>query len=169
MTNPKPEFPRHLSFDDSAVLNYLTTLQGIITRLAANSGSCKTLCVTLVSAIIVVITNKSKPEFAWITFIPIISLGFLDSYYLGLERGFRNTYNNFTEKLINSQAFPKDLFKLIPVKQVPKWVDQIPCSYLRKMTAQVPNTILTLFSPAIWLFYCPLGIIVFLGKHLIFT
>jgi hypothetical protein len=169
MTSEKQPSCEYLSLDSPAVLNYLTTLQGIITRLAANSGSCKTLCVTLVSAIVVVITNKAKPEFIWVAFIPIISLGFLDAYYLGLERSFRNTYNDFTKKLIYNSAYSNDLFQLIPTKKAPKWVREIKPSFLSEATSKLPDPILSLTSSAIWLFYFPLGMIVFLGKHLIFT
>jgi hypothetical protein len=162
MTNEKSP---PLNPDSPAVLNYLTTLQGIITRFAANSGSCKTLCVTLVSAIVVVITNKAKPEFAGIAFLPIVSLAILDAYYLGLERSFRNTYHNFTQKLLNNSASTEDLFKLIPTKKPPKWVEKIKPSRLSQAIAKLPDPILALTSSAIWLFYLPLGTIVFMVKN----
>jgi hypothetical protein len=181
-------------FDSDAIFNYLTTLQGVITRLAANSGSCKTLCVTLASAIVVVITKQEKPEFAWVAFFPIATLGLLDAYYLGLERGFRKTYNTFTKKLVNTTATRGELFELMPTQ--PVWIqkgfDKIPSiatlgeeaykkiSFKKKLDyefgrwlltniATFANTFTSCLSPAIWLFYGPLFAIVQLGKNLIFT
>jgi hypothetical protein len=162
--------PQPISLDSAATLNYLTTLQGVITRLAANSGSCKTLCITITSAIIVVITNKAKPEFAWVTFFPIITLGILDAYYLGLERSFRNTYNTFTKKLIINAAYPADLFKVIPSNpDNPTWFQNLHFAGLINTANTIFNTLKSCTSPAIWLFYIPLLAIVQIGKNLIFS
>jgi hypothetical protein len=155
MTEPIPT-NNPIDYNSAAVLNYLTTLQGVITRLATNSSSCKTLCVTLVSAIAVIITQKTKPEYAWIASIPILSLGLLDAYYLGLENGFRRTYNQFTQSLIEGTAKSEDLFKV-----------SITASYKRFNT--LGETLCALYSPAIWLFYGSLSIVVYLGRNLIFS
>jgi hypothetical protein len=155
MTEPIPT-NNPIDYNSAAVLNYLTTLQGVITRLATNSSSCKTLCVTLVSAIAVIITQKTKPEYAWIASIPILSLGLLDAYYLGLENGFRRTYNQFTQSLIKGTAQSEDLFKV-----------SITASYKRLNT--LGETLCALYSPAIWLFYGSLSIVVYLGRNLIFS
>jgi hypothetical protein len=46
-----------VTFESPAVHSYLGILQNVIGRMAADSGSCKTWCITLVSAIIVVVTT----------------------------------------------------------------------------------------------------------------
>lgn len=106
----------HLSTESSSVQNYLNILQSVIARMANNSTNCKTWCVTLVSAIIVVIADKGKPNYALIALLPTILFGLLDSYYLAQERSFRDTYNKFIQKLHSSQISYEDLYVLIPVR-----------------------------------------------------
>jgi len=43
--------------------------------------------VAIVSAILVIVADKAKPEYVWLSIVPIILFYFLDSYYLRLERG----------------------------------------------------------------------------------
>lgn len=115
-SNPQPQLTK-VNFESNAVQNYLNTLQGIITRMASNSANCKTWCISLVSAILVVIANKNKPNYAWISLIPTVLFFLLDSYYLGQERNFRNIYNNFIQELHSSGEITIDkLFVLKPPK-----------------------------------------------------
>lgn len=102
--------------DSPSVQSYLNILQGIITRLATNSASCKTWCISLISAILVVIADKNKPNYAWITLLPIILFFFLDSYYLAQERSFRAIYNNFIQALQSGKATTENLFVLVPLR-----------------------------------------------------
>jgi len=111
---PQPSQPSKVTPDSSSVQSYLNILQGIITRMATNSASCKAWCVSLVSAILVVIADKNKPNYAWITLIPILLFFLLDSYYLGQERSFREIYNNFVKDLHTGEAGTDKLFVLKP-------------------------------------------------------
>ena len=74
------------------------------------TGKLTTWCLGLVSAILVLVADKGRPDHVWISLVPIALLSFLDAYYLGLERGFRNLYNGFVEKLHSGQAAVDDLF-----------------------------------------------------------
>lgn len=103
-----------LNIESPAVQSYLGILQAVITRMATNSTSCKTWCITLVSAILVVVADKSKPDYALIALIPIVLFTFLDSYYLGLERGFRDLYNKFIKRLHTNEATIEDTFIVSP-------------------------------------------------------
>ncbi len=82
--------------------------------MATNNASSKTWCVTLVSAVIVIIADKGKPNFVWISVIPIVLFLMLDSYYLALERQFRDAYNDFVRKLHYGTATVDDLFFVAP-------------------------------------------------------
>ncbi len=86
----------------------------IIQRMAANSSQCKAWCITIVSAILVVIADKSKPDFAWIALLPTILFFLLDIYYLALEKGFRESYNNFVKKLHDGILCAEDLYSVVP-------------------------------------------------------
>jgi hypothetical protein len=100
--------------NSQAVQSHLTILQSVIQRMAANSSSSKAWCITLVSAILVVVADKGKPQYALLALIPTILFLVLDAYYLGLERGFRNAYNAFIKKLHQETLCPEDLFVVIP-------------------------------------------------------
>jgi hypothetical protein len=104
----------NVDINSSAVQKYLEFLQSVINRMASNSNGCKTWCVTLVSAIIVIIADKAKPDYVWIAIVPIALFLFLDSYYLGLERSFRDLYNTFINKLHAKSATETDVYKLTP-------------------------------------------------------
>lgn len=98
--------------DSPSVHSYLQILQSSITRMATNSTSCKTWCVTVVSATIVLLLQKDKPEYIFIALFPTLLFAFLDAYYLGLERCFRLLYNEFIGKLHNDTIQSSDLYIL---------------------------------------------------------
>lgn len=99
-----------LTVESTAVQSYLNILQAIISRMATNSANCKTWCVTLVSAILVIIADKGKTEYIWITLIPVLLFFFLDAYYLSLERDFRSLYNTFIRKLHTGNISADEVF-----------------------------------------------------------
>lgn len=89
-------------------------LQEIVSRLAANSASCKTWCVSLVSAIAVVAAQSGKVHILFVAVVPLIIFAALDSYYLGLERRFRDCYEQFVRKLHAGTASVDDVFVVGP-------------------------------------------------------
>jgi len=105
---------RELKENSQAVQSHLTILQSIIQRMAENSASSKAWCITLVSAILVILADKGRPQYALLALIPVLLFLALDTYYLGLERGFRNSYNSFIRKLHHQKLQPEDLFVVSP-------------------------------------------------------
>ena len=103
-----------LKENSQAVQSHLTILQSVIQRMATNSASSKAWCVTLVSAILVIVADKGKPEYALLALIPTFLFLVLDAYYLSLERGFRNAYNSFIKKLHHHDLKAEDLFVVTP-------------------------------------------------------
>jgi hypothetical protein len=100
--------------NSQAVQSHLTILQAVIQRMANNSASSKAWCITLVSAILVIVADKGKPQYAWIAVIPTLLFFVLDAYYLSLEKGFRNAYNSFINKLHSEALSAADLFVVVP-------------------------------------------------------
>src|SRR3989338_3314232 len=100
--------------NSQAVQSHLTILQAVIQRMANNSSSSKAWCITLVSAILVIVADKGKPQYAWIAVVPAFLFFVLDAYYLALEKGFRNSYNSFIEKLHSEMLAASDLFVVVP-------------------------------------------------------
>lgn len=134
---------------DQSIQVHLGILQGIISRMAANTSACKAYCVTLVSAILVIVADKGKPDLALIAVVPIILFLLLDTYYLAQEHTFRDTYNEFVRKYQADELFTEDLFSVAP-------------------TTWVWSVFRTKFSSfAIWPFYITLGFMVYLAKTLV--
>jgi hypothetical protein len=107
-----------LECESAAVQNYLNILQSVISRMASNSASCKSWSITLVSAIIVVLLNNDKGGYVYIALMPLVVFLYLDSYYLAMEQGFRDRYNDFIKKLHDNVASVPDLFVIKPLKDV---------------------------------------------------
>lgn len=103
-----------VNIESPSVHSYVSILQAVINRMAANSAGCKTWCITLVSAIIIIIATIEKPNYVWIAIIPLLLFSLLDSYYLGLERRFRVRYNDFIRKLHSNSVTISDLFLVTP-------------------------------------------------------
>lgn len=97
-----------------SVQAHLGILQSVIQRMAANSSSSKAWCITIVSAILVIVAGKSKPEFAWIAILPTFLFMCLDIYYLALEKGFRASYSIFVRKLHDGSISSDDLYSISP-------------------------------------------------------
>lgn len=71
----------------------LEMVQQIITRMEANSFALKGWTVTLIAGIFTLSAKDSNNIFILITFVPIIVFLLLDSYYLQLQRKYRDLYN----------------------------------------------------------------------------
>lgn len=104
-----------LTIDSPAVQSYLQILQGVISRMAANSANAKTWCIALVSAIAVVVAQEDNAaHYVWVAVVPIVLFFLLDAYYLGLERLFRDLYNTFIRKLHANEATVDDVYIVNP-------------------------------------------------------
>lgn len=103
-----------VTHDSPGVQSYLQILQGVISRMAANSASAKTWCVALVSGMLVVLADRNSFELLWLAAIPLALFLFLDAYYLGLEKRFRDSYNDFIKKLHDGSAVVEDLYVISP-------------------------------------------------------
>lgn len=99
-----------INVDSPSVQSYLGLLQGIINRMAANSCACKTWCIAIVSAIVVIVADEDRAELIWISLLPVVLLSVLDAYYLGLERQFRGLYNSFIRKIHTDKVAVDDVF-----------------------------------------------------------
>jgi len=102
-----PLFPA----DNPAVTAHLATLQGIITRLANNSASCKTWCLTLVGALVSLAGATHVPGIITFTLVPITIFGFLDTMYLAQEKAYRTLYNSIVAKIQGQSYKLTDVFE----------------------------------------------------------
>ena len=103
-----------LNSNSPAVQTHLTIMQGVISRMAENSRSCKVWCVTLVAAVLVLVARTGEPQHALIALAPTLLFWVLDAYYLGLERRFRKSYCGFVWKVHDEKIATSDLYTVAP-------------------------------------------------------
>ncbi len=115
MTEQQP-----LNEKSPAVRAHLTIVQSVIQRMGENSRSCKVWCITLVSAILVLVAQTGEPQHALIALAPMILFLALDTYYLALERCFRRSYTTFVKKLHSGKMDSSALYVVAPIGSIPK-------------------------------------------------
>lgn len=111
-----------MDHNSSAVQKHLEINQGVISRMAENSRSCKIWCVTLVAAILVLVARTGQPQHALIALAPVVLFYVLDAYYLSLERGFRRSYSSFILQLREGRVTSSDLFAVAPSGSIPRGI-----------------------------------------------
>lgn len=135
--------------NSDAVQAHLSISQSIIQRMAANSTTCKASCITLVSAILVLIADKGKPQFAYIALIPTMLFFAMDVYYLALEKMFRKSYNRFIQKLHHGKIIADDLYAMTPTGNLCK------------------TMLLSTLSFSVWPFYIMLCAMIYIAQKLV--
>lgn len=133
--------------ENSAVQNHINILQNIITRMASNSANSKTWAITIISAIIVLLIDKSKTNIFYIVYLPLVMFYFLDSFYLGLERYFRTLYNKFIETVESNNFDFNTVYKI---------------SGPKKLCKKICLTISGAWSFSTTPFYVILGVLIFI-------
>jgi len=135
--------------ESPAVQAHLGIAQSVIQRMAANSASCKAWCITLVAAILVIVADKGQPAYALICAVPTLLFLVLDTYYLALEKCFRDSYNEFIDKIHEGRVVVADLYAINPK-------GSLPISFARSLR-----------SFSIWPFYVTLGLMIWLSMCII--
>lgn len=74
-------------------LKQLESLQGVVTRMAAQCATLKNYCVTISVAIAGFAITLQRPIVALLTLVPILAFAFLDARYLQVERRFRKRFD----------------------------------------------------------------------------
>jgi len=106
-------------------IKHLEMIENIIERMARNSFMLKGWAVTLIVGIFAIV-GKQSIDYSLISLIPLIVFWGLDSYYLTLERKYRELYENvrlkkeedvdFSMKIVNSfGSFVKSAFSISQV------------------------------------------------------
>jgi len=135
--------------NSQAVQAHLGITQSVIQRMASNCASCKGWAIALVSAILVIVADKGKPQYVLIAAIPVILFWVLDAYYLALEKMFRKSYNIFIERLHSGKLKADDLYAILPTGNI------------------LINFLCSLFSFSIWPLYLTLFVMIWLAKKLV--
>ena len=139
MTEPRP-----LDVESGAVQAHLEIMLDVIKRSAENSRSCKVWCVTIVSAILVLVSRTETNTHALLALAPTALFLILDTYYLALEHGFRRSYDMFVARLHAGNLYSNSLYS----------VTQCGSIYRRYVTS--------VMSFSIWPFYLSVSVTVML-------
>lgn len=138
-----------LNPESPAVQAHLTILQGIIQRMADDSRACKTWCITLVSAVLILVARQGASDLLLLAGVPLLLFLLLDTYYLALERRFRRSYEAFVAKVHAGAVGVGDLYAVRPSGSlVGEWAK-------------------CLLSVAIWPFYVLLIVLILLARCLL--
>ncbi|HEY0460529.1 MAG TPA: hypothetical protein VGC97_15440 [Pyrinomonadaceae bacterium] len=78
---------------DEKKIKHLELIQAVINRLANNSFLVKGWCVTLVAAVLGLLSKDTNKRLIIIVYFPIIMFWILDAYFLYQEKLFRNLYD----------------------------------------------------------------------------
>lgn len=78
---------------DEKKIKHLELVQAVINRLANNSFLVKGWCVTLVAAVLGLLSKDTNKRLVIIVYFLIVMFWILDAYFLYQEKLFRNLYN----------------------------------------------------------------------------
>lgn len=138
-----------LDHTSPSVQAHLGILQAVIQRMAENCTACKNWCITIVSAILVIVADKGKPDFAFIAFVPTVLFLALDAYYLALEKAVRASYAKFVKRLHSGVASADELYVVEP------------------QGSQSRHQIAALMSFSVWGFYGALIVLIELTRSIV--
>lgn len=81
---------------ESIRIAHLTMLQGVITRMGANSFTLKALSATFGSAAVAITATTDDPSiyYAIAAFVPVLIFWLMDAQYLRYERAYRKLYEH---------------------------------------------------------------------------
>lgn len=75
-------------------IQHLEMIEHIIERMGHNSFLLKGWSITLISALVALVSQGKREDFFVLAFIPLLAFWFLDAFYLMTERKYRMLYEN---------------------------------------------------------------------------
>lgn len=136
------------NFEKSDVQHFISYLEGIINRMASNSANCKNWLLAIIAGCMAMQPSiQSAIDKIWLAYPLVILFCFLDSYYLGCEKYFRNMMTDFVKKVRNNDnQYREKLYKFEN----------------RTIIDDIKSVVAGFFSIATWPFYGTIIIIVVL-------
>lgn len=89
--------------ESTSVQAHINMMQGMINRMASNSANCKLWCITLLVVLLGLFLDKKIARIESCYFVLGIFY-FLDCFYLGLERQFVKTENDFVTRINDAES-----------------------------------------------------------------
>src|ERR1700752_55147 len=94
-----PKVKTVLGPENAATTAHINLLQGIIDRLANNSASCKTWCLSIVAPLLSLAGAVHAPVLVTIALVPVAVFAFIDTMYLAHEAAYRELYGRIVAKI----------------------------------------------------------------------
>lgn len=85
------------------MIAHLSMIQGIIGRMSGFSASAKNFCITICAAIIAVGFQNGAPMLSWAALGVVVLFFLMDTYYLSLERRYREFYEEVTKRSADAE------------------------------------------------------------------
>jgi len=76
---------------------HIDIVQSTIARMSNNSFLIKGWCITLVAGLCAIGVSDDRHLVYLLAYVPIVLFGFMDAYYLWIERCFRELYNDIVK------------------------------------------------------------------------
>ena len=83
--------------------------------MAENSRSCKLWCITVVAAVLFLVSRSGESNHAAFAFLPIVMFAVLDAYYVAQDKAFRYSHKEFASKLWTGELVTSDLYCTAPL------------------------------------------------------
>lgn len=93
------------------ITSHMSTIQGLISRFAGNSANCKNMCLTLVSAILALLSANKDPQTFKIAYSVLFLMAWMDAYYLGKERTAVDLSKDAAKKIQTGVFTYEDVYK----------------------------------------------------------
>lgn len=147
--------------NDPAVTSHVNMMQGIISRMAGNSASCKQWCIALVSALLALSKTKGfEADLAECCKIPVLLFCFMDCFYLGLEHQMKNKLENFVLRLNKHENVEAVIFSTKTGLNNASGPCESLLGWMKHLLEQIAHTILAFFSLSIFPFYICLYLLI---------
>jgi len=94
------------------MIAHMSTIQGVVTRFAGNSANCKNMCLTLIAAILALLSTNKETQTLKIAYAVLLLMAWMDAYYLYMERTAVNLSRDSATKIQSGIFAYGDLYKI---------------------------------------------------------
>lgn len=99
------------NFDSESVRHYISLLQDNINRMALNCRNCKTWLMPILIAVFTLPVSSVDPsKQLMVAIATTVLFFFMDTYYLGEEKRFRDIERSFVDKVRSGMEYEQDLY-----------------------------------------------------------
>jgi hypothetical protein len=118
-------------------MGHLGMIESVISRLSSHSATVKNFCLTVSAGVFALAVTNSEEQLLWIAVAAPLLFAFLDAYYLGIERAFRDFYHTVANRPLSEAGSVN-------------------------MDQETARPLKAFISPTVWPFYVPQSVVALL-------